>query len=110
MGHYVKEKYKDKSYSIGLFAFEGQTYTWYQQKNQAFKNEGEHFLEQKIYDLGHPISFINNQQKGIATTFPWLSQPMKAFEVENGGEIEFIPNQRFDGIISFQKVNSPSYN
>ena len=106
MGHYIRERFGDKSYHIGLFAQEGSTYEWWTRTNKTFNNNKPDDIEH--YFTRYPLSFMNLQQASQKQC-PLVQRPWFGFELENGGRISFIPARRFDGIFGFRKVSLPDY-
>lgn len=110
LGHSLSEHYGDDYYSLGLFAYEGEAYQFWTQKNIPFHNSRENQLEQRIANTQKEIAFLplNTQQPSVWNQ--WLFDVCEAYEVENGGVISFIPTKRFDAIISLRKGTPPTYN
>ncbi len=105
LGNYVKEYFMDASYHIGLFAQKGETYEWWTKTSKPFDNSGlgqveNHFSFSKI-------SF-NQLQNGLQSC-PKSHERMKGFELENGGNLDFVPILRFDGLITIQNGHIPTY-
>lgn len=109
MGEYIREKLGSRSYHIGLFAKEGKTYEWWTKTNKPFNNNGMNDIEHILSGSGKAISFLNVTALAGKNTCAWLNKPVTAFELENGGKISFIPAKRFDAVISFRKVQLPTY-
>lgn len=109
MGHFLKEKYGDDYYALGLFAYQGEAYQFWTQKNIPFDNSGVTHIEKKLANTGNQIAFLNLRDIRKSDATKILFNPVSAYELENGGIIEFIPTNRFDGIISFSKGTPPTY-
>lgn len=105
LGHFIKEKMMDASYHLGLFAQQGETYEWWTQSTKILEKPGESDVE-TIYSY-HPVSFTN-LRRGFQSC-PRSHQISSAFELENGGRLEFVPIQRFDGIIVIKSAHIPTY-
>ncbi len=105
LGEYVAKKYGRQSYHIGLFARVGQTYEWWTKTNKAFANNQSDDIEQ-LASLAE-ITYIDFAQ--AVRSCPWPRRQVFGFELENGGRIGFIPQKRFDAIITFKNVGLPTY-
>lgn len=105
LGNYVKEYFMEASYQIGLFAQKGETYEWWTKSSKSFDNSGLGQVENH-YSFSK-ISF-NQLQKGLQSC-PKSHERMKGFELENGGNIDFVPILRFDGLITIQNAHIPTY-
>lgn len=109
MGHFVKERYGDKAYHIGLFAKEGATYEWWTRTNKTFSNNQSDDLEQLLAPASGNIRFIDLLKASKVKANNILKRNFFAFELENGGRLRFSPAQRFDGVIVFRSVSLPNY-
>ncbi|MEZ4795569.1 MAG: erythromycin esterase family protein [Flavobacteriaceae bacterium] len=109
MGHYLKEKYKDNYYSIGLFAYEGKAYQHWTKNTIPFKNNDSIAIEKRFFDTNKNVSFLNLSKVRETQFTKWLFETNTGFELENGGNIPFIPTKRFDGIITIQRSGIPTY-
>jgi len=110
MGHFLKEEFGENYYTLGLFAHRGEAYQFWTQKNIPFDNSGMNHIEKKLADTGRQIAFLNLQDINRSEVTEVLFKTVTAYELENGGIIEFIPTDRFDGIISFKEGTPPIYN
>lgn len=109
MGHFLKEQFPDDYYTIGLFAYEGESYQHWTRKSIAFKNNDSTAIEFKMMNTGKEISFLNLKTLKLTKNNDWLSQPVQGFEVEMGGELNFIPTKRFDALITIKTSGIPTY-
>lgn len=109
MGHFLKENYKDKYYALGLFAFKGNTYQHWTKKTIPFENSDSTYLEKKMSDTGKKAAFLNLETLKQNKNTQWLYEPTKAYEVENMGEVSFVPSKRFDGVITVYESDIPTY-
>ena len=108
MGQMIKEKYGDQYYSIGLFVTQGRTYQHWTKDSITFDNSDPSFLEARMKSE-NGLQFLNLVNPSIIRSNPWLAQSMKALEIENGGEIEFIPIDRFDGLLNVNESDVPTF-
>ena len=109
MGHYLKEKYADDYYALGLFAYKGEMYMQWMQEYMTFENSDSTFIEKKMMDSGKKVAYLNLEGLIETEQTTWLFNPVNANEQENGGVISFIPTKRFDGIISVLESNAPTF-
>ncbi|MGB4773207.1 MAG: erythromycin esterase family protein [Chitinophagaceae bacterium] len=105
MGQYISEKYKEKSYHIGLFAREGETFEWWTKSNKPFLNNKPDDIEE--LSAFEDRTFISLAE--ASKTCVWPGRKVFGFELENGGRIEFVPKKRFDAVITFKKATLPTY-
>jgi erythromycin esterase len=109
MGHALKENHGDNYYSIGLFAYQGENYQFWTQKNIPFHNTGENNLEQRIANTQKEIAFLPLDTQKRTTWNEWLYKVAEGYELENGGTIRFVPAKRFDGVICLRNGLPPTY-
>ncbi len=109
MGNFLKEKYKDDYYSIGLFSYEGEIYQFWTQKTFPFKNDGNNSIEKILFDTNKSTCFLPLSEVEKTTNTQWLFEKVNGYELENGGVISFVPTSRFDAIISRKKGTPPTY-
>lgn len=109
MGHYLKEKYIDDYYALGLFAYKGRAYQHWTQKVIPFENNDSLFVENILMQSEKQMPFINLQDQVQTKSNQWIFQPCNGFELENGGVISFIPKNRFDGLITILESEAPTY-
>lgn len=110
MGHYIKETFPDDYYTIGLFAKEGNTFQHWNQETVPFNNQDSLSLERIMTQFDHQAAFLDlNPIKKHNTSTKWLFESVQAFEVENGGQINFVPHERFNGLITIKSSNIPTY-
>ena len=110
MGHYLKEKYKEDYYTIGLFAYEGNAYQHWTKKTIPFKNNDSIAIEKRLFNTDKEIPFLDISKIDKNPFTEWLFKINTGFELENGGNIRFVPTKRFDGIISIKNSEIPTYN
>ncbi|MFD2567709.1 erythromycin esterase family protein [Pseudotenacibaculum haliotis] len=109
MGHYLKERYQDDYYSIGLFAYEGKAYEHWTRNSVPFKNDDSLSIEKRLWNTGKELPFLEMSRLSRNPSNSWLFEINKGFELENGRMIRFIPTKRFDGIISIRSSEIPTY-
>ena len=109
MGHYLRERYGDDYFSIGLFAMEGQAYRFWTNSAVDFSNTENDNIEYIMSLPRHTISYlpIRNLEESISNK--WMFETVRAFELENGGNIEFVPIDRFDALINFRTGKPPTF-
>ncbi|MBC2846253.1 erythromycin esterase family protein [Winogradskyella flava] len=109
MGHYLKEKYKEDYYALGLFAYEGNAYQFWTKDAIPFKNNDSTAIENRFFKTGKTAPFLDLSSLKSNNYTQWLFETNTAFELENGGAISFIPTHRFDGILSVKFSEIPTY-
>jgi erythromycin esterase len=109
MGERLRKQLGAQTYHIGLFAREGRYYEWWTKLEKIFLQNKSRQLEQRLKASGKAIGFLNLEELKLQPANKWLFGPVQAFEVENGGQINFIPTQRFDGLIFLRQVHPPIY-
>ncbi|WP_034060762.1 erythromycin esterase family protein [Lacinutrix jangbogonensis] len=109
MGHYLKDAYKDNYYALGLFTYKGNTYQHWTKKTIPFENNDNYFLEKKMMDTGKKVAFLNLETVNESKNSEWIFNQTHGYELENGGNISFIPKKRFDGLITVYKSEIPTY-
>jgi len=108
MGQMIKEKYGDQYYSMGLFVTKGNTYQHWTGDTIAFDNSDHTFLESKMMS-NQGYRFLNLLDEETVDANNWLKKNLKALEIENGGEVNFIPVERFDGILNINESDVPTF-
>lgn len=109
MGHYLKEKYNDDYYSIGLFAYEGKAYQHWTRNTIPFKNDDNLSIEKRLLNTDKEIPFLDISTSQKNSLNQWLFEVNTGYELENGGTNRFVPIKRFDGIISIKSSGIPTY-
>lgn len=109
MGHYLKEKYKEDYYSLGLFTYEGKAYQFWIDNMIHFKNDDSTAIENRFFKTGKTAAFLDLSGIKLNQSTQWLFETNTAFELENGGTTPFIPIQRSDGILSVKFSKTPTY-
>lgn len=110
MGHFLKEKYGENYYTIGLFAYEGEAYQHWTQNRIPFKNNDSLAIENKLYKTNKNCPFLDMSKLKQTPNTKWLFNVATGFELENGGTINFIPTKRFDAILSVNTYSGiPTY-
>ena len=109
MGHYLKEKYMDDYYSIGLFANAGEAYQFWTESVIPIENIDSTYVEHRMITSEKHTPFLNLNGITESLNTAWLFEPVNGNEIENGGTISFIPKKRFDGIIVVEESKGPTY-
>lgn len=97
LGDYVREKRPKDVYSLGLFGKSGQWYQHWTGKVMPWEASPEGI--EAFLQPGHEASFRSTSA---------LKEPMVAYEPENGGQVSFVPQMRFDGAIVVGKLTAPT--
>jgi erythromycin esterase len=108
-GAYVRERFGKESYTIALYAIEGETYRHWLGDTENFKDNSTGSLGTRFSALSKDVHFLElrNQKKEAVTQ--WLFKPLVAYEAENGGAVKIVPAQRYDAMLVLRKVRSPKY-
>ncbi len=109
MGHYLKEKYNEDYYTVGLFAYKGEAYQFWTGNSVPFINNDSTAIEHTFFKTHKDVAFLNLADLQPTPATQWLFEVNTGFELENGGTIPFIPTHRFDGIISVANSTIPTY-
>ena len=105
MGHYLAEYLDDDFYSIGLFAKRGEAYRQWGDTIIVFDNDTLGMIESTM-DLGDAsAAFVDLR----SSDFDWQLDTLSALEMENGGLIDLVPAERFDGIWVLDEVGAPTF-
>ncbi len=107
MGHFLKERYGNDYYSLGLFVYEGTHYIHWNGETAGFKNDGDNQIEKAFKPRNGLASFTDFRSLRIHKS--GVMRPMQGLEPESGGQVRFIPAQRFDGIIVVGEGGIPTY-
>lgn len=110
MGHFLKEQHLDDYYTIGLFAYSGVAYQFWTKKTIPIEKTNNTFIEHRLIATGKHTPFLDVRHARKTPANSWLFNFTHAYEVENGGNINFIPSKRFDGIIVCKESKAPTYN
>jgi erythromycin esterase len=109
MGHFLKEQHLDDYYTIGLFAYSGVAYQFWTKKTIPIEKTNNTFIEHRLIATGKQTPFLDVRHVRKNPANSWLFNFTHAYEVENGGNINFIPTKRFDGIIVCKESKAPTY-
>lgn len=108
LGHYLKERYGDKYYALGMYAKKGFIYQTSTRKTSNFDLTDPSFIEAKINaDYGKNV-FIDLPLYDESNT-NWVNKSIFGYELEAGGKVNFIPSKRFDGIMLLGETEAPKY-
>ena len=108
LGHYLKEKYQDDYYSLGMYAKKGYIYQTSTRKTSNFDIADPSFIEAKI-DADYGKNVYLDLPLYDATNTSWVNQPIFGYELEAGGQVTFIPTKRFDGVLLLGETEAPTY-
>ena len=106
MGQHLKDAYGDNYFSIGLFAYKGKVYQHWTGNSIAFENSDSTSIEYKMKNDNLKYSF---QKFGNTDVKDWTNKEVSAFEIENGGKVNFVPSDRFDAVISVYSGGMPTF-
>ncbi|MDF1696849.1 MAG: erythromycin esterase family protein [Saprospiraceae bacterium] len=108
LGHYLKEKFGDEYYALGMFAKKGFIYQTDAGKTSNFELKSPSFIETKIRtDYGKNV-FLDIPPFDQSNS-NWVNKPIDGYELEAGGQVRFIPSKRFDGILFIEETEAPDY-
>ncbi len=110
MGHFLKEQHLSNYYSIGLFAFSGVAYQFWTKKTIPIDQIDASFIEHRLITTGKHTPFLDLSHIRKIRDNSWAYKLIHAYEVENGGIINFIPTKRFDAVIVTKESKAPVYN
>jgi erythromycin esterase len=108
LGHYLKEKYGDDYYAMGMYAKKGFIYQTSERKTSNFEINDPSFIETKI-DAEYGKNVFLDLPLFDESNFNWVNKPINGYELEAGGKVRFIPSKRFDGILLLGETEAPKY-
>lgn len=108
LGHYLKDKYQDDYYALGMFAKKGYIYQTSQRKTSSFDLTNPSFIEAKI-DADYGKNVYLDLPLYDNTNTSWVNKPIFGYELEAGGKVNFIPSKRFDGVLLLGETEGPKY-
>ena len=108
VGHYLKEKFKDKYYAMGMYAKKGMIYQTSARKVSNFDIADPSFIEAKIENDYGKYVFLDLPAFD-ATNDNWINKPIFGYELEAGGKVNFVPSKRFDGIMLMSETEAPQF-
>jgi len=108
LGHYLKEKYRDKYYALGMYAKKGYIYQTSARKTSNFDIADPSFIEAKI-DKDYGKNVFLDLPKFDAENTSWVNRSIFGYELEAGGKVNFVPTKRFDGILLLGETEAPRY-
>ena len=108
LGHYLKERFGDKYYALGMYAKKGYIYQTSTRKTSNFDISDPSFIEAKIEgDYGKNV--FMDLPLFDETNTSWINKPIFGYELEAGGKVNFIPSKRFDGVLLLGETEAPRY-
>jgi erythromycin esterase len=110
MGQYLREQHLNNYYTIGLFAYSGVAYQFWTRKTIPLDQADSSFIEHRLISTGKHTPFLDLSLIRKTPDNSWAYKLIRAFEVENGGIINFIPTKRFDALIVAKESKAPVYN
>lgn len=108
LGHYLKEKYNEDYYALGMYAKKGFIYQTSSKKTSNFDIADPSFIEAKIDADYGKNAYLDLPQYDASNT-SWVNQSIFGYELEAGGQVKFIPTKRFDGILLLGETEAPTY-
>ncbi|MEM6377338.1 MAG: erythromycin esterase family protein, partial [Bacteroidota bacterium] len=109
MGHFLKEQYQEDYYSLGLFAYKGDSYQHWTKQIIPFENSDSTNVERILLDATYSAAYLDLSSQEENSFNQWIFNEVNGFEIESNGQITFIPKVRFDGIISLKEGNAPTF-
>jgi erythromycin esterase len=109
MGHFLKEQYADDYYTIGLFAYSGVAYQFWTKKTIPIDKIDSTCIEHLLIATGKHTPFLDLNHTSKTPGNSWMFNFIHAYELENGGIINFIPAKRFDAVIVCKESKAPTY-
>lgn len=106
MGEHLKDIYQEDYFSIGFFAYKGNTYQHWTGQSIAFENADSTAME---YHMKKEHFRYSYQKFGNSNSHDWMNSEVTALEIENGGQVSFIPAKRFDAAISVYSGDIPTF-
>jgi erythromycin esterase len=110
MGQYLREQHLNNYYTIGLFAYSGVAYQFWTRKTIPLDQADSSFIEHRLISTGKHTPFLDLSLIRKTPDNSWAYKLIRAFEVENGGIINFIPTKRFDALVVAKESKAPVYN
>ncbi len=108
MGHYLKERFGNKYYALGMYAKRGIIYQTSAKKTSNFDIADPSFIEAKIdKDYGKNV-YLDLPLFDEANT-SWVNRLIFGYELEAGGKVNFVPSKRFDGVLLLGETAAPKY-
>ena len=108
LGHYLKERYGDDYYALGMYAKKGYIYQTSERKTSNFDIADPSFIEAKI-DAEYGKNVFLDLPIFDKTNTNWVNKPINGYELEAGGQVRFIPTKRFDGVLLLGETEAPKY-
>ena len=108
LGHYLKERYGDDYYALGMYAKKGYIYQTSERKTSNFDIADPSFIEAKI-DADYGKNVFLDLPLYDETNTNWVNKPINGYELEAGGQVRFIPSKRFDGVLLLGETEAPKY-
>lgn len=110
MGQLLKETYGDSYYSLGIFAYKGNFYNSWTKESFPFENADSTFIEYRLQTSEqNKLAFQNLNDQSPNKNNAWMFNSTNALEPESMGVINFIPVERFDGVIGLWEVDIPTF-
>jgi len=109
MGQLLADEYGDDYVSIGLFAYQGRMYQHWTRDTVSFENSDTSFFEYQMMKYKKPYHFIDFTSSRDLDDNQWMFNEITALELENGGEVRFIPADRFDAAICIKEADVPTF-
>lgn len=97
LGDHLREKLGAKTYALGLFGRSGSYYQHWTRTTLPWQTDPS--------GLESAFPSVRQAHFADARSFP---AKVKAMEPENGGTIEFVPAERFDGLIVVNGISAPT--
>jgi erythromycin esterase len=110
MGQLLKEEFKDQYYALGLFAYQGNVYQQWTKETIPFERSDSTSIEYILNSQGKSMfTFQNLNDQKFSPNTAWMFKEVSALEIENGGNVSFVPVERFDGVLGLYEVDIPTF-
>lgn len=106
LGQYLSDEYKDQYFALGLFAMKGTAYQHWTGESMPFDNSDSTFVSSLMTNNDFKYSFL--PLSNSADTNSWVHKSIQANEFENG-QVNFIPSERFDAMLTLSEGGIPTY-
>lgn len=105
LGYYLRQRFGEQCYHIGLYAQSGSTYVWWEKSNRRIDSHEADDIE--VLTDKYPITFVDFREN--KSNCKWLLETVQGYEMEFGRKLPFVPVERYDAIINFREVKAATY-
>ena len=108
MGQWIRERFRDQLYTVGLYMNQG-TGASNSRQVYSISPAQENSMEWIMTNTGAPVLFMDFLKQEPVTGNNWMFESTSQREWGQNPPFRMIPRNQYDGVLFIETVKSPSY-